>query len=457
MFVSIILAAGEGTRMKSKITKVLHKVCGKEIFKYVYEATKKANIEKNIVVLSESSIESVKNSFDDESLVFVKQEKGQDKPYGTGYAVMCAIDEIKDEDTVVILCGDGPLITSDTIETLIKNHDENANAATVLTCIVDQPKGLGRIVRNDKGLVEKIVEEKDADIEEKNINEINTGVFAFNGKMLKDSLSKIDTNNASGEYYLTDTLKVLSEENYSIGACILDDATEMQAVNNRVQLANVTKLMRRRINEKHMLEGVTIIDPESTYIESNVVIGKDTIIEPNTYLEGNTIIGEDCIIGPNSRIINTKIGDRTSIDSSKTIDAIVGDDTTVGPFAYLRPKSKLGNKCKIGDFVEVKNATLGDGSKSSHLAYIGDAEVGEKVNIGCGVVFVNYDGKNKNKTIVKDGAFVGSNSNLIAPVTVEKEGYVACGSTITDNVGEGDLAIARARQVNKEGRGKGRF
>jgi len=457
MFVSIILAAGEGTRMKSKVTKVLHKVCGKEIFKYVYEATKKAKIEKNIVVLSASSIESVKNSFSDESLVFVEQEKGENKPYGTGYAVMCAVDEIKDEDTVVILCGDGPLVKSETIENLIAVHEKNSNAATVLTCIVNQPHGLGRIVRNNKNLVEKIVEEKDANEVEKTINEINTGVYAFKGKMLKDSLKKIDTNNASGEYYLTDTLKVLNEDKYNIGACILEDETEMHAVNNRIQLADVTKLMRKRVNEKHMLAGVTLIDPESTYIESDVVIGKDTIIEPNTYLEGNTVIGEDCVIGPNSRIINTKIGDRTSIDSSKTIDAVVGDETTVGPFAYLRPKAKLGNNCKIGDFVEVKNAVLGNGSKSSHLAYIGDAEVGEKVNIGCGVVFVNYDGKNKNKTIIKDGAFVGSNSNLIAPVTIEKEGYVACGSTITDNVGEGDLAIARARQVNKEGRGKGRF
>ena len=238
---------------------------------------------------------------------------------------------------------------------------------------------------------------------------------------------------------------------------MLNDADDIKAVNDRVQLSEVTKLMQKRINQKHMYAGVTIIDPDNTYIEDSVIIGRDTIIYPNTYLEDKTIIGRHCTIGPNTRIINSLVRNNVTIETSKVVESVIDDGTNVGPFAYLRPGSNLGKNVKIGDFVEVKKSTIGDNSKSSHLSYIGDAEVGKNVNIGCGVVFVNYDGKNKYKTIVGDGAFVGSNSNLIAPVTVEEGGYVAAGSTITDDVKKGDLAIARARQVNKEGKGKNRF
>jgi len=327
----------------------------------------------------------------------------------------------------------------------------------VLTALFNDPKGYGRILRNEDESISKIVEEKDASEQIKNIKEINTGIFCFKGKLLKTALDKIDTNNSQKEYYLTDTIKVLNSEGYKIGAWTLKDESDIKAVNDRVQLAEVNKIMQSRINKKHMMSGVTIIDPETTYIEDSVSIKNDTVIYPGTILEQGTSIGRHCTIGPNARIINSTVNDYVTVESSKVIDSFIDDETTVGPFAYLRPGTKLGKNVKIGDFVEVKKSTIGDHTKSSHLAYIGDAEIGNNVNIGCGVVFVNYDGKQKNKTIVGNGAFIGSNSNLIAPVKVDDRGYVACGSTITDDVEKDDLAIARARQVNKKGMGKNRF
>jgi len=453
---SIILAAGEGTRMKSSLSKVLHKVCGREIVKYVIDSAKNAGITKNVVVLGHSK-EQVSLCLNDIDVSFAEQPIGSEYPYGTGYAVMCAEKFINDDDTVVLLCGDGPLIKDSTIKNFLDYHKNGDYAASILTCIINNPFGLGRIIRNSDNTVSKIVEHKDANIDELQIKEINSGILCFNGKLLKESLLKLDTNNSKNEYYITDAIKILGTLGYKIGAFLLDDEREIKAVNDRAQLFKVTKIMQDRINEMHMKNGVTMIDPNSTYIDYDVVVGKETIIYPGTILEKATIIGENCIIGPNTRIINSAIKNDVTIESSKVIDSFVDDNSSVGPFAYLRPGTKLGKHVKIGDFVEVKNSVIGDGSKASHLSYIGDGEVGKDVNIGCAVVFVNYDGKKKHKTIVKDGAFVGSNSNLIAPVTIEEEAYVACGSTITDDVDKEALAIARARQVNKPGRGKGRF
>jgi len=453
---SIILAAGEGTRMKSSLSKVLHKVCGREIVKYVIDSAKNAGITKNVVVLGHSK-EQVSLCLNDIDVNFAEQPIGSEYPYGTGYAVMCAEKFINDDDTVVLLCGDGPLIKDSTIKNFLDYHKNGDYAASILTCIINNPFGLGRIIRNSDNTVSKIVEHKDANIDELQIKEINSGILCFNGKLLKESLLKLDTNNSNNEYYITDAIKVLGTLGYKIGAFLLDDEREIKAVNDRAQLFEVTKIMQDRINEMHMKNGVTMIDPNSTYIDYDVVVGKETIIYPGTILEKATIIGENCIIGPNTRIINSTIKNDVTVENSKVIDSFINDYTSVGPFAYLRPGSKLGKHVKIGDFVEVKNSVIDDGSKASHLSYIGDGEVGKNVNIGCAVVFVNYDGKKKHKTIVKDGAFVGSNSNLIAPVTIEEEAYVACGSTITDDVEKEALAIARARQVNKPGRGKGRF
>ncbi len=456
MNMSIILAAGEGTRMKSDTPKILHKVCGKEMIKYIIEAAKDSGIEKNIVVLGYGK-EKVENSIKSVDVITVEQPIKKGDPYGTGFAVMAAQEYINDEDTVIILCGDGPLIRKETLQEFMKYHDEKNCGVSVMTAYLDNPTGYGRVIRNNDSSIMNIVEEKEATEEIKKIKEINTGIYCFNGKLLKYSLGKIDTDNKKGEYYLTDTIRVLSSENYKIGGWAIQEPNDIKAVNDRAQLAEVTGIMQERINKKHMMAGITMIDPKNTYIEDSVIIGRDTLIYPGTILEGKTIIGSHCTIGPNTRIIDSTVRNYASIESSKVIEAEIGDETVVGPFAYLRPGTVLGKNVKIGDFVEVKKSSIGDNSKSSHLAYIGDAEVGKDVNIGCGVVFVNYDGKKKHRTTIGDGAFIGSNSNLVAPVNVSHGGYVACGSTITDDVEEGDLAIARSRQVNKKGLGKGRY
>ena len=444
-FKAIILAAGKGTRMKSKYPKVVHKVCGKEMVNHIIDVSKKSGVKDVVTILGHES-EVVKSILPEDTMIAMQTEQ-----LGTGHAVKMAKEYINDEDTIVILCGDTPLIKEETLKRLFDYHIENEYTATVLTTKVDNPTGYGRVIRDENGDLLKIVEQKDGNAEELAVNEINSGIYCFKGQMLRESLDLLDNNNAQGEYYLTDTIKILRDKGFKVGAFNGSTIEELMGVNSRVELAKAEALMRRRINEQHLVNGVTIIDTVATYIEADVKIGSDTIIYPGVMLHGNTKIGNECVIGMNSSITNSTIGNNTEVKNSTIIDSNVGDNTTVGPYAYLRPKSNIGNNVKIGDFVEVKNATIEDNSKASHLSYIGDAHVGKDVNIGCGVVFVNYDGKNKFKSEVKDGAFIGSNSNLVAPVVVEEKGYVATGSTITDNVPEGALAIARERQVVKEG------
>lgn len=450
MNISIILAAGEGTRMKSKLSKVLHKVCGKPILEYVVEASKGATVEKNIVIVGHDG-EMVRDYFKEESIIFKTQPIGDGVPYGTGFAVMQATPYIEDNSTVVILCGDTPLITDSTINKLLNYHKENNFEGTVLTAILDNPTGYGRIIRKENGDILQIVEQKDASEEEKVINEINSGVFCFNGKALKHALKQINDNNAQNEYYITDVIKVLADEGNRLGATIISDPTEIHGVNSRAQLAYSEMMMRNRINNYHMANGVTFINPENTYIDDKVEIGTDTIIYPGVTLEGTTKIGENCIIRSNSRIKSSIICNGVEIESSVIEESLVGENTIIGPYAHIRPHSNIGKYVKIGNFVEVKNSIIKDGTKAGHLSYIGDAEVGEDVNIGCGVVFVNYNGKEKFKTIIGDNSFIGSNSNLVAPVNVNEWGYVAAGSTITKEVTEGTLSIARAPQKNIEG------
>ncbi|MEG1310778.1 MAG: bifunctional UDP-N-acetylglucosamine diphosphorylase/glucosamine-1-phosphate N-acetyltransferase GlmU [Romboutsia sp.] len=444
-FKAIILAAGKGTRMKSKHPKVIHKVCGKEMVNHVIDVSKKSGVEDVVVILGHGS-ETVKDKIPENSMIAMQTEQ-----LGTGHAVIMAKEYIEDNDTIVVLCGDTPLVKEETLKKLFDYHIENQYHATVLTTKVENPTGYGRIIRDENEDLLKIVEQKDATEEEKKAKEINSGIYCFYGKSLRESLDLLDNNNAQGEYYLTDTIKIMRDRGRKVGAFNGSTIEELMGVNSRVELSKAEEIMRKRINEYHMINGVTIIDANSTYIESDVEIGNDSIVYPGVMLKGNTKIGSSCLIGMNSSITNSIIGDYTEVENSTIIDSIVGENTTVGPYAYLRPKSNIGNNVKIGDFVEVKNATIEDNSKASHLSYIGDAHVGKNVNIGCGVVFVNYDGKNKFKSIVKDGAFIGSNSNLVAPVTVEEKGYIATGSTITDDVPQGALAIARQRQIVKTG------
>lgn len=443
---AVILAAGAGTRMKSKTPKVLHHICGHSMVEHVIKEVKACN-ESNIIVVIGNGADEVKSQLNDLDVTFVIQRE----QLGTGHAVMQAEDHIPDQGNVIVLCGDMPLMKRETLSSFINFHEDNNNDISVLTAIFENPFGYGRIVKNQKGQVVKIVEQKDANKEELLINEINSGVYCFKAEVLKKHLCEINNHNAQEEYYLPDLIGIGVENGYKISSYILSEPLQIMGVNSRKQLSEAEAIMRKWIIEKFMDQGVSFINPEHTYIESDVEIGMDTIIYPGAIIKGKTKIGEDCIIGQNSRIEDSSIGNSVEIQSSVIIESQVQDNTTIGPYAYLRPGSRIGKKVKIGDFVEVKNSTIGDGSKASHLAYVGDAEVGKNVNIGCGVIFVNYDGEKKQKITVEDEAFVGSNVNLVAPVTVKKSGFVAAGTTVTLEVPEGALCIGREKQRHIEG------
>lgn len=443
---SIVLAAGQGKRMKSKQYKVLHPVCGKPMVGHVLDTVKQAKSEKIIVVVGHGA-EKVQAYLGEEAQ-FVKQEQ----QLGTGHAVLQAKELLASEEgTTIVICGDTPLVKSSTIQEMITLHEQSGAAATILTASFADPTGYGRIIRNEVGIVERIVEQKDCTPDEAKVQEINTGTYCFDNKKLFDALSRVTNDNAQGEYYLTDVIGLFRQAGEVVQGYCTSDLAEAIGVNDRVALAEAEQLMRARINRQHLINGVTIIDPASTYIEAGVTIGADTVVYPGTVLKGTTTIGEDCIIGPNSDLSNSTIHNGVTIKHSVLDSAEVGDESSVGPFAYLRPKTVVGKHCKVGDFVELKNAKLDDGSKVSHLSYVGDADVGKDVNIGCGAITVNYDGINKFKTEIGDNAFIGSNVNLVAPVKVGEGAYVVAGSTVTRDVPSGDLAIARQRQENKTG------
>ena len=442
---ALILAAGQGKRIKSDLPKVLHKVCGKEMVNHVIDTLRKGNVEDINVIVGKGA-ELVKENTKSRNVSYSLQEA----QLGTGHAVKCAMDFLKDKKgTVAVFNGDAPLIEEGTIEELFKVHKESGNSATILTSILDDASGYGRIIRSGDEVL-KIVEHKDCNEEELKVKEINSGMYCFEIESLVECLGKLSNNNSQGEYYLTDVIGMLKEKDEKVGALVINHE-ETLGVNSRVQLAEVEAILRKRINNKHLENGVTIIDPNSTYIGIDVEIGQDTIIYPGNVLEGNTVIGKGCILYPNSRINNSIIGEGVDIQSSVILESEIGNNTTVGPFAYIRPESIIGNNVRIGDFVEIKKSTIGNNTKVSHLTYVGDAEVGEGCNFGCGTVTVNYDGKNKNKTIIGNNSFIGCNTNLISPITVEDNTYIAAGSTITNNVKSGELAVARAKQRNIEG------
>jgi len=446
MFTSVILAAGMGTRMKSKMPKVLHTVCGKPLSKWVIDASKAAGADKVCAVVGHKA-ETVK-----EVLGNVCEFALQAEQKGTGHAVMQAIDVIKNsKGEVVILNGDTPLITAETINKAIEYHKNNGNQATVITAILDDATGYGRIVRDNDGSVLKIVEQKDASEEEKKINEVNSGMYVFDAQSLVYALDKITPNNAQGEYYLTDTLEILLSAGKKIGGYAISDNDEIRGINDRVQLNEAEKIMQKRINEYHMRNGVTMRNPESVYIEDGVEIGNDTEICQNVTIKSGTKIGSDCVIGSGSMLDRAVIHDGVDVLSSVILESEVDEGTHVGPFAYIRPNCHVGKEVKVGDFVELKNSNIDDGTKISHLTYIGDSDVGKRVNFGCGTVTCNYDGKKKYRTTIGDDCFVGCNTNFVSPINVGDGVYIAAGSTITEDIPENSLSIARARQVNKEG------
>lgn len=443
---ALILAAGQGTRIKSDIPKVLHKVCGKEMVNHVIDNMRKASIEDVNVIIGKGA-ELVKKETESRKVSYSLQEE----QLGTGHAVKCAAEFLKGKKgTVLIFAGDAPLTKETTIKELIKYHEENNNSATLLSALVEDPTGYGRIIRDENGQVLKIVEHKDCNEEELKVNEMNAAMYCFDIEDLINALEKISNDNVQGEYYLTDAIGIVKEEGKKVGA-VVTDYEDTIGVNSRAQLAEAEEILRNRINRIHLDNGVTLIDPRSTYIGADVVIGKDTILYPNTILEGNTKIGQRCTILQNTRIKDSIIENGATIESSVILESKVGENTNVGPFAYIRPESSIGNNVKIGDFVEIKKASIGNETKVAHLTYIGDAEVGSGCNFGCGTVVVNYDGKKKHKTIIGDNSFIGCNTNLVSPVKVGDNTYIAAGSTITNEVSEGDLAIARAKQRNIKG------
>ncbi len=442
----VVLAAGQGTRMKSKLFKVMHPVMGRPMVGHVVHAALEADASE-VITITGHGAETIKDYLGDKSQ-FVYQEE----QLGTAHAVMQAKDLLEGkEGTTLVLSGDTPLLRAETLQELMAYHEEEGAKATILTALADDPFGYGRVIRAEDDSVSKVVEEKDASSEERLVQEINTGTYCFDNQALFNALERVNNDNAQGEYYLPDVLEILKNDAEKVGAFRLENMEEALGVNDRKALAEATAIMRKRINEKHMTNGVTMIDPDSTYIDVQVEIGSDTVVEPNSYIKGQTKIGEDVLIGLGSVIVDSQLADGVTIKQSVIEESIVGKNSDVGPHSHLRKDSVLGENVHIGNYVEVKNATIGNLTRAGHHTYIGDAEVGVDVNIGCGVVFANYNGMTKSKTVVGDYTFVGSNSNLVAPVVVGKNSFIAAGSTITEEVPDSALGIARARQVNKEG------
>lgn len=442
-FVTVILAAGKGTRMKSALPKVLHKVCGKEMVRCVLDAATSAGSKRNIVVVGFGADE-VRKALDGAAEVVVQEEQ-----LGTGHAVLQVEPHLREtKKTVMVLCGDTPLLTVGLLRKLYEEHEKAGAKATVLTAIMPDATGYGRVIRTASGDVEKIVEHKDATEEERKVREVNAGIYCFEIDALFSALSKVGCENAQGEYYLPDVLSILRGQGEKIWAVAADDYEETLGVNSRIHLAQAEKILRRRKNLELMESGVTLMDPESTFIDMDVSVGRDTVIYPFTWLEGKTSVGEGCNLGPSSRFTDVNIGNGVTAHFVYAHECEIKDGVTMGPFVHIRPDSQVGKDVKIGNFVEVKNSKIGEGSKLPHLQYIGDCDMGAGVNMGCGTITVNYDGKQKFRTKIGDNVFVGCNSNLVAPVSVGDGAYIAAGSTITKDVPSEELAVARARQKN---------
>lgn len=443
---AIILAAGKSTRMRSRLPKPLHPLCGLPLTRHVVEACRAAGVARQILVVGHEA-DAVRAGLGDDLEYALQTE-----PRGTGDAARAAVPHLEGfTGTVLVLAGDVPLLRPATLARLVQHHRQTQAAATLLTAHLDDATGYGRIIRNADGTVARIVEHKDATPEERAICEWNPSLYCFEWPLLATALHDLQPNNAQGEYYLTDVIAILARQGCRIEAIPVEDAREVLGVNTRVELAEVARLLRQRILTDLMLLGVTITDPAATYVDANVTVGPDTVIEPQTFLLAETTIGEGCVIGPCTRIVGSRIGNHATILASQVVGCEIGDGVRIGPYANLRPGCRLADQVKIGDFVELKNAVLGEKASASHLSYIGDAQVGAGTNIGAGVVTCNYDGFRKHRTIIGKDVFVGTHATLIAPVRVGDGAFIAAGSPIHEDVPEDALAIARTRQTIKPG------
>jgi bifunctional UDP-N-acetylglucosamine pyrophosphorylase/glucosamine-1-phosphate N-acetyltransferase len=449
----VVLAAGKGTRMKSGSPKVLHKAAGLPLIEHVLRTAASQNPASIVVVVGHQSNQLQEALGKRLGLAFAVQEP----QLGTGHALLQAEPFVKDaHGTLVLLSGDVPLLRPETVERLVRTHEERSAAATVLTACVANPDSYGRVVRSG-GDISAIVEDKDASPAEREIREINSGIYAFDLAPLFAALGAIESANAQGEYYLPDLVKIYRGRGLRVETVRLDDPREILGVNSRKELADVATILKSRKNDELMAAGVTLVDPASAYIDPDVTIGADTIVHPGVFLEGTTRIGARCEIHSGVRLVNSTVDDGAIIHNfCVIIDSHIASGAQVGPFAHLRPHSHVGEQAKVGNFVELKKTVLGRGSKASHLTYLGDTTVGEKVNVGAGTITCNYDGTTKHPTVIEDGAFIGSDSQLIAPVRIGKGAYVAAGSSITEDVPAEALAIARSKQVNKPGWTKSR-
>ncbi|HBG47200.1 MAG TPA: bifunctional UDP-N-acetylglucosamine diphosphorylase/glucosamine-1-phosphate N-acetyltransferase GlmU [Deltaproteobacteria bacterium] len=447
---AVVLAAGKGTRMKSDMPKVLHRVAGHPMLFYPVRLLKKMKVGRVLVVIGHGA-DDVKKTFQAEGLVFVEQSE----QLGTGHAVMCALKELKGFDgDVLILSGDVPLIREETLAALIGLHRAGRKKAalSLVTTVMDDPNGYGRIIRDDSGRITRIVEDKDCSPLQKRITEVNSGIYLAGAGFLHENIRRIGKENAQGEYYLPDLVHLAASEGGRVESLKADEPQEVMGINNRVELARSDKHLRLRVAEALMLSGVTIVDPEATYIEYGAAVGIDTVIYPGARISGNSVIGANCLIEEGSRIESSRIGDRSTVKSYSVIeDSKVGQEVSIGPFAHLRPGNTIGDKARIGNFVEVKKSVVGKGSKANHLTYLGDSFIGEGVNIGAGTITCNYDGVKKYQTTIEDGAFIGSDSQLVAPVRVGKGAYVGSGTTVTKDVPPGALVITRAPEKVVEG------
>src|SRR5918994_5922285 len=444
----VILAAGKGTRMKSARPKVLHHVAGRPMIDYVMRAAQSLAPRTTTVVVGHMK-ELLRQGLEQyPNLSFATQ----DPQLGTGHALLQTSGVLEGRNGfVLLLSGDVPLLKGHTLAALVQKHQESKVAATVLTALVEQPYGYGRVVRV-KGKISRIVEERDASPTQRKIREINSGVYVFSLAPLFDALRGLATGNAQGEYYLTDLISTYRRRRLGVETVVLDDPNEIRGINSRSELAEASRIVRQKKNEELMAAGVTIEDPATTYVDDDVVIGTDTVIHPGVHLEGRTQIGKACEIHAGVRIVNSVLDDRVTVQNFCVIHGSrLGTGVTVGPFAHIRPDSELRESVHIGNFVELKKATLGKGTKAGHLSYLGDAIIGENVNVGAGTITCNYDGKTKSVTTIEDGAFIGSDSQLVAPITVGKGAYVGTGATLRENVPAGALAVTAGKQRNIEG------